>query len=89
MSLFWPAGQIFTAILGWLFITNESICKEDCKPESRFDGWRGVVLVVGITTALIACIRVLVFRRIESPKFSYIVQILIRKDQEWGADDYF
>jgi MFS family permease len=69
MSLFWPAGQVFTSVLGWFFITTESICKEDCHPESRFDGWRGVILVVGISTAFMAAIRLLVFRMIESPKF--------------------
>lgn len=83
MSLFWPAGQVFASVLGWIFMSNDSICRHDCHPVSRFDGWRGVILSVGLATAVMAAIRVFFFRMIESPKFLYYL-FTYMQTQEWA-----
>ncbi|KAL3894049.1 MAG: hypothetical protein SGCHY_005496 [Lobulomycetales sp.] len=69
MSLFWPAGQVLASLLGWMFITTESICTHDCVPSLDFNGWRGVMFSVGLITAFMAFLRLALFKLIESPKY--------------------
>lgn len=78
MSLFWPAGQVLASLLGWMFITTESICTHDCVPSLDFNGWRGVMFSVGLITAFMAFLRLALFKLIESPKYLYLVTLLIR-----------
>lgn len=57
LSIFWPVGSLIASILSWAFIPN-------------FDnGWRYVLLSLGLITLLMVTARTILFRFYESPKF--------------------
>ncbi|KAJ3026443.1 UNVERIFIED_CONTAM: hypothetical protein HDU68_005649 [Siphonaria sp. JEL0065] len=73
LSLFWPLGQIFTAIVAWRIIPIGS-CPADLNLPCDIGGgenwaWRAMLSILSVATTLMVLGRVLLVRMLESPKF--------------------
>ncbi|KAF8526272.1 MFS general substrate transporter [Hysterangium stoloniferum] len=72
LSLWWPAGQIVTSLVGWVFIANFS-CPDTTPPgtcpRNENNGWRYTFFTLGAITLVMFIIRFFIFDLQESSKY--------------------
>ncbi|KAI9352814.1 major facilitator superfamily domain-containing protein [Obelidium mucronatum] len=73
LSLFWPLGQIFTAVIAWRIIPIGS-CPADLSLPCDIVGgenwaWRAILRILAVSTAFMVLARVLIVNMLESPKY--------------------
>ena len=69
MSIFWPIGQMTTAILALFVISPSNSCQpfKPCNPIRNY-GWRYLILATGVLILLMLFARVTIMTFFESPK---------------------
>ncbi|KAL5525253.1 MFS1_2 [Sanghuangporus sanghuang] len=73
LSIWWCIGYLIAALIAWPLIANFSCpvadAAEDGCPESANRGWRYLLFTVGGLMLALWCLRALVFRLYESPRY--------------------
>ncbi|KAJ3073213.1 hypothetical protein HDU98_001971 [Podochytrium sp. JEL0797] len=75
LSLFWPLGSIFTAMIAWQIIPNGT-CPSDVElPCDLLGGqnwaWRSTLRILAVSTGVMVFARVFCVHMLESPKFLF------------------
>ncbi|KAL5479006.1 MFS1_2 [Sanghuangporus weigelae] len=74
LSIWWCIGYLIAALIAWPLIANFSCsvtaaAAEDGCPESANRGWRYLLFTIGGLMLALWCLRALVFRLYESPRY--------------------
>ncbi|CAG8630907.1 1244_t:CDS:2, partial [Funneliformis mosseae] len=73
-SVFFEIGAVFASFIGYLILPSNSCLGDEvkiaaCDVSKENNGWRYVIVVLGICILVMFILRILFFRLLESPKF--------------------